>query len=68
MLGLPGMSPDGQAPARNDTPEKPVQTPDPGAGVPAAPGGPDPSSLSPAEQMALFEKDLKENDWGHQPC
>jgi hypothetical protein len=27
-----------------------------------------PSSLSPEEQMALFEKELKENDWGHQPC
>jgi len=25
-------------------------------------------SLTPDEQMALFEKDLKENDWGHQPC
>jgi len=24
--------------------------------------------LTPEEQMALFEKDLKENDWGHQPC
>jgi hypothetical protein len=21
-----------------------------------------------AEQMALYEADLKENDWGHQPC
>ena len=20
------------------------------------------------EQWALFEKELKENDWGHQPC
>ena len=26
------------------------------------------SKLSAEEQMALFEKDLKENDWGHQPC
>jgi hypothetical protein len=24
--------------------------------------------LSPDEQMALYEKELKENDWGHQPC
>ena len=23
---------------------------------------------TPEEQMALFEKELKENDWGHQPC
>ena len=24
--------------------------------------------LTSEEQMALYEKDLKENDWGHQPC
>ena len=28
----------------------------------------DPAKLTPEEQMALYEKDLKENDWGHQPC
>jgi hypothetical protein len=27
-----------------------------------------PKKLTPEEQMALFEKELKENDWGHQPC
>ena len=27
-----------------------------------------PKKLTPEEQMALYEKDLKENDWGHQPC
>ena len=27
-----------------------------------------PKVLTADEQMALFEKDLKENDWGHQPC
>ncbi len=26
------------------------------------------NTLDAAEQMALFEKELKENDWGHQPC
>jgi uncharacterized protein with gpF-like domain len=26
------------------------------------------TELTPEEQMALYEKDLKENDWGHQPC
>ena len=26
------------------------------------------SSLSAEEQMKRFEKDLKEKDWGHQPC
>jgi hypothetical protein len=30
---------------------------------PAAPG-----KLTPEEQMDLYEKELKENDWGHQPC
>lgn len=26
------------------------------------------NQLSPEEQMARFEKELKEKDWGHQPC
>jgi hypothetical protein len=28
----------------------------------------EPKKLTPEEQMALYEKELKENDWGHQPC
>jgi hypothetical protein len=27
-----------------------------------------PGQLSKEEQWALFEKELKESDWGHQPC
>ena len=27
-----------------------------------------PNDLSEEEQMALYEKDLKDADWGHQPC
>jgi len=27
-----------------------------------------PRELTPEEQMALYEKELKESDWGHQPC
>ena len=27
-----------------------------------------PRKLTPEEQMALYEEDLKETDWGHQPC
>ncbi len=27
-----------------------------------------PKKLTPEEQMALYEKALKEDDWGHQPC
>lgn len=26
-----------------------------------------PDTLTPEEQMARFAKELKENDWGHQP-
>ena len=51
-------------PAAADTSEKIA------AETPAtAPGEPAPaSSLTPEEQMARFAKELKENDWGHQPC
>jgi hypothetical protein len=37
---------------------------------PSAPdaGPTDPSKLTKEEQMALYEKELKETDWGHQPC
>jgi hypothetical protein len=28
----------------------------------------DVKKLTPEEQMALYEKSLKEDDWGHQPC
>jgi hypothetical protein len=27
-----------------------------------------PRKPTPEEQMEKFEEDLKENDWGHQPC
>jgi hypothetical protein len=29
---------------------------------------PAPNQLTKEEQWALFEKELKESDWGHQPC
>lgn len=39
------------------------------AAGPAGSDAPAPAAqLTPEEQMAAFEKDLKENDWGHQPC
>ena len=44
----------------NDT-KKPEQKPE------HEPSGSD-KVLSPEEQMEQFEEDLKENDWGHQPC
>ena len=39
-----------------------------GADAAAATGPVAANQLTPEEQMALFEKELKENDWGHQPC
>ena len=61
--------------------DEPRKTRDPGA--PETPPAPSPArstpdsaasepkpvnQLTPEEQMALFEKELKETDWGHQPC
>ena len=37
-------------------------------GADAGPAAVAPTPLTPEEQMALFEKELKETDWGHQPC
>jgi hypothetical protein len=62
------------------TKEPKPSAPKPGKGDPAAPprqaagadappaGKPPEQKLTPEEQMELFEKHLKENDWGHQPC
>ena len=51
------------------TPEEvPSSTPD-GKGARATPSiPPEIKQATPEEQMEAFEKDLKENDWGHQPC
>ncbi len=35
---------------------------------PAPSESPAPEQLTKEEQWALFEKELKESDWGHQPC
>ena len=54
-----------------DRPESPAAQPAKSADAPtaAAPDESTPSSqLTPEEQMALFEQELKETDWGHQPC
>ncbi len=66
------MNPPAEDP-RMPTPAAPPATPAPAASTPlpaaaAAEPAIDPSKLTPEEQMALYEKDLKENDWGHQPC
>ena len=36
------------------------------SGEPAGTGAAD--ALTPEEQMERFERELKETDWGHQPC
>jgi hypothetical protein len=47
-------------------PSKPGETPAPS---PADISAPSPAqNLTPEEQLALYEKELKESDWGHQPC
>jgi hypothetical protein len=47
----------------------PPKTEDPLPPVPKPAGDTaPPSPLTPEEQMALFEQELKETDWGHQPC
>jgi hypothetical protein len=44
-------------------------TPPPATPDAAFPTEPIPKNqLTPEEQMALFEQELKETDWGHQPC
>jgi hypothetical protein len=65
---VPGMSeqkrsPDSQGKQTSRIPDKPV----PAASNPNSPSVAK-KELTPEEQMALYEKDLKENDWGHQPC
>ena len=60
---------DSKIPAEAELPAAQAPIPaatNPPAGAAAAPQRPKP--LTPEEQMALFEADLKENDWGHRPC
>ena len=59
----------------NDEPRDPAiqpptaNTPESAAAKSVAPGeAPLANTLTPEEQMALFEQELKETDWGHQPC
>lgn len=48
-------------------PAKPSASPPNPAGD-APPENRPANALTPEEQMALYEKELKETDWGHQPC
>jgi hypothetical protein len=60
---------------KNDEPDQNANPSTPGHDTAATSSEPqakgeqkDVNKLSPEEQMALYEEDLKENDWGHQPC
>ena len=48
------------APAIGTAPAESASSPPPSPAVA--------NTLTKEEQWALFEKELKENDWGHQPC
>jgi hypothetical protein len=65
-MAVPASSPDSGANAT------PPQESAPTAGAPLSPAsvtaGEATDKLTAEEQMALFAKELKENDWGHQPC
>ncbi|HWD90713.1 MAG TPA: hypothetical protein VG938_00035 [Verrucomicrobiae bacterium] len=49
-------------PGETASPGTPAANPTASSEQPAA------GQLTKEEQWALFEKELKENDWGHQPC
>lgn len=57
-------------PKPNDAAPTNAGAPAPGGDVnPVAPKeSAAPGQLTKEEQWALFEKELKESDWGHQPC
>ena len=65
-MSEPSPTPDSQRESSVPKGANPVAsaTPDAAAATPPTPA----NKLTPEEQMAAFEKDLKENDWGHQPC
>jgi hypothetical protein len=55
----------------SNRPPAPSASVPPGADVKSPAAGAveiDPKKLTPEEQMERFAKELKEKDWGHQPC
>jgi hypothetical protein len=61
-----------ESPSNDNSPAKPSGEAAPAGKVDANPTAateqPAAGQLSKEEQWALFEKELKESDWGHQPC
>lgn len=60
--------PDGPAKPEGEKTATKFSTPGGAGNVSADSTQPPAKTLTPDEQMALFERELKENDWGHQPC
>ena len=58
------------ASAGGDGSRAPVSAPPPSFARASVPdqGASSPDSQEEEDPMALYEKELKENDWGHQPC
>ena len=64
-------APNSRRPAEPAAPPAPTpaSAPAPAASATEAENAnPPAAALTPEEQMERFAKDLKENDWGHQPC
>lgn len=58
-----------QSPSDVAKSQAPENLPPIAAPTPVNPSAPVPASeLTPEEQMEQFAKQLKEDDWGHQPC
>jgi hypothetical protein len=55
-------------PPREPVPPPPSPSPPPAETQKPAANPANANALTPEEQMALFEQELKETDWGHQPC
>jgi hypothetical protein len=53
-----------EQPTKSDRPEKHEGQSTPSTADKAAGS----QKVTPEEQMALYEKELEEDDWGHQPC
>jgi hypothetical protein len=62
MNAVPPDLPEPQKTPAANVPQPAASAPPPADVPPASP------PLTPEEQMALFEQELKETDWGHQPC
>ncbi|HXU77459.1 MAG TPA: hypothetical protein VN794_12880 [Methylomirabilota bacterium] len=57
-----------QSPTQSKEPVPGAAPKNPAGGDGGTSGSVPSAALTPEEQMALYENELKETDWGHQPC